>query len=233
MALRGANASISRAAARDVSGSAFFAPHKITSPLAALWEEALAHTVPSGRRALALDATAGRGRDALQLAQLCSRLRLPGARLLALDSSDIAISSTRSLLANAKHRTDENDNAFWPRVDVLHCDHAHLESCLHTEDVLAVAAFNLGYLPQLNPGTERDATLTQPETTATALRASLRRLHSNGLLTVAVYLGHGAYDELDAVRCILNELNPREFTTMELSFANRAKAPILIYTVRH
>jgi len=133
---------------------------------------------------IAVDGTAGKGRDTACLAQAVG----PGGHVHAFDIQPEAIASTRNLLEAA---------GLLDRVTTHLRSHADLESVLTPaqRDKLGVAIFNLGYLPGGNP-----AIITQPASTDQALRLAYAHLRPGGRLICVAYTGHpGGPAESDIV----------------------------------
>lgn len=187
---------------------------------------------------LCIDATAGRGRDTLQLAHLMgdAGLHAPAHRVVSLDTAAEAVDSTSSLLRTHAATDDSEDTTpKFPHVDVWQDSHENMLQYVHDSEAVALVCFNLGYLPQLAPSEGRNATQTQPVSTATALDHAVSLLRpGGGLLTVVVYVGHGAsgQQELDVVRERFCKLDPRKFSAAEYRLLNRTNAPLLLYCVR-
>ena len=133
---------------------------------------------------LALDGTAGRGRDTQLLAALVG----PAGRVHAFDVQPEAVESTRALLAEA---------GLLDRCTLhLRC-HSEIAAALPAENrgKVAAAVFNLGYLP----GSDHAVT-TAPGTTLSALRATMDLLRPGGRLVCVCYTGHpGGSDEAEQV----------------------------------
>ncbi len=159
---------------------------------------------------LAVDATAGNGRDTLFLARGVG----PQGRVFAFDIQPEALERTREQLAGA---------GLLERVVLLATDHR--EMAAHVPGTVNAVMFNLGYLPG---GDHR--IITQPESTIEALKAALSLLAAGGRVSLVVYTGHpGATEEQKAVEEFTQALSPREYTVVRLSFWNRsAKAPVVI-----
>jgi tRNA A58 N-methylase Trm61 len=133
---------------------------------------------------VAIDATAGRGRDTLLLATLVGA----SGRVHAFDVQPEAIESTRSLLK--QFGVDERCALH------LRC-HSEMTAALPVENRGKVAAvvFNLGYLP----GSDHVVT-TSPATSGKALRSAMDMLQAGGRLICVCYTGHpGGEEESDAV----------------------------------
>ena len=137
---------------------------------------------------LAIDATAGNGRDT---AFLASRIGSMG-KVFAFDVQQEAIESTRSRL--------EQDGLL-DRVSLHLCSHDRMKEKLPLQSLgkVSAIAFNLGYLP----GGNKEITAT-PETTTRALISTCALLRSGGILTLIAYRGHfGGREECDAARAEL------------------------------
>lgn len=119
---------------------------------------------------VAVDATAGKGRDTLFLARLVS----PGGKVYAFDIQQAALRRTAALL-------EKND--LMAGVTLIHDGHESMAS--HVSVPVAAVMFNLGYLP----GGDHSI-VTRPETTRQGLAAALRLLKPAGLVTIVLYPGH-------------------------------------------
>jgi predicted methyltransferase len=139
---------------------------------------------------IAVDATAGKGRDTAFLAQTVG----PSGHVHAFDIQADALQSTRSLLDLA---------GLTERTTLHHRSHAELSATLPAahRGRLAAVIFNLGYLPGGNP-----AVITQPTTTAQALRAAYDELRPGGRVVCVAYTGHpGGPEESDVVLAFAQE----------------------------
>jgi len=139
---------------------------------------------------LALDGTAGKGRDTACLAQAVG----PSGHVHAFDIQPAALDATRALCLR---------EGLLDRVTLHLRSHAELAAALPTQHLgrLGVAIFNLGYLP----GGDQ-AVITRPDSTAVALRASHAALRPDGRLICVVYPGHpGGEDEAAVVRAFAEE----------------------------
>lgn len=133
---------------------------------------------------VALDGTAGKGRDTACLAQAVG----PTGHVHAFDIQAEAIASARNLLAVA---------GLDDRVTLHLRSHAELAAVLTPaqQGRVGVALFNLGYLPGGD-----SAIITQPASTLAALGSALAHLRPGGRLICVTYTGHaGGTAESDAV----------------------------------
>ena len=133
---------------------------------------------------IAVDGTAGKGRDTACLAQAVG----PNGYVHAFDIQPEAITSTHNLLEVA---------GLLDRVSLHLRSHAELTEVLTPAQrgQLGVAIFNLGYLPG------GDASIiTQPTSTDRALRDAYANLRPGGRLICVAYTGHpGGPEESDIV----------------------------------
>ena len=133
---------------------------------------------------IAVDGTAGKGRDTACLAQAVG----PKGHVHAFDIQPEAIASSRNLLEVA---------ALIDRVSLHLRSHAELVDVLTPAQrgKVGVAIFNLGYLPG------GDASIiTQPISTDRALRDAYDNLRPGGRLICVAYTGHpGGPEESDIV----------------------------------
>jgi predicted methyltransferase len=133
---------------------------------------------------IAVDGTAGKGRDTACLAQAVG----PTGHVHAFDIQPEAIASSRNLLEVA---------GLLNRVSLHLRSHAELADVLTADQrgKIGVAIFNLGYLPG------GDASIiTQPASTDRALRDAYAHLRPGGRLICVAYTGHpGGPEESDIV----------------------------------
>jgi predicted methyltransferase len=133
---------------------------------------------------IAIDGTAGKGRDTACLAQAVG----PAGHVHAFDIQPEAIASTHNLLEAA---------GLLDRASLHLRSHAEIADVLTPAQrgQLGVALFNLGYLPGGNP-----AIVTQPDSTDRALRTAFAHLRPGGRLICVAYTGHpGGAEESDVV----------------------------------
>ena len=161
----------------------------------------------------AIDATAGNGHDTLKLAGYVS----PNGEVLGIDIQDQAIKSTQALLS--QHKMADS-------VTVVKGNHQDLEKLVPSKWHKKVKAivFNLGFLP----GSDKTV-ITQAESTLKALKASVKLLAPNGLLSVMLYPGHsGGDNEAEQVRAWARSLDE----TFKIKFirgqSRSPKAPELL-----
>lgn len=153
---------------------------------------ALAHTLIRQRLRpgdWAIDATLGKGQDAICLAECVGM----AGRVFAFDPQAAAQAAARR--AFAAQGVDASMVTFCP------CGHETMATYVDPGTVRAVM-FNLGYLP----GGDQ-AYRTQTGTTLRALQVALTRMQLGGMLTVIVYPGHpGGAEEGAAVVALLATL---------------------------
>jgi predicted methyltransferase len=139
---------------------------------------------------IAMDGTAGKGRDTACLAQAVGA----SGHVHAFDIQPEALAATGNLLRLA---------GLADRVTLHACSHADLTAVLPAahRGRLGAALFNLGYLPGGNT-----AIITRPDSTARALRAAYAELRPGGRLICVAYTGHpGGDDEAGVVRAFGRE----------------------------
>lgn len=139
---------------------------------------------------IAVDGTAGKGRDTACLAQAVG----PSGHVHAFDIQPEAIASTRNLLEVA---------GLLDRASLHLRSHADLAAVLTPDQrgKVGVALFNLGYLPGGNPDI-----ITQPASTDRALRTAFAQLRPGGRLICVAYTGHpGGPEESDIVLSFAEE----------------------------
>lgn len=174
---------------------------------------------------LAVDLTAGSGRDSLFLWQQVA----PGGRVLAFDIQPVALTETAQRLRQqavpVRELVDEPVGAA-AGVYLAQACHSTLEKWLSAAPRVILA--NLGYLPGGDP-----QLVTRPETTLAALDAAACQLEPGGRLLVAVYAGHaGGMDEAAAVGKWFADLAPATWEVVRLQVGNRSRAPWLLAAER-
>lgn len=156
-----------------------------------------------------IDATAGKGRDALFLCRLTGST----GKVLAMDIQPAAVEATRQLLQT---------ESCVPWAEVVLDSHAHLDAYAQPETVDAIV-FNFGWLP----GGDHHI-FTQAETSLTAIRKGLTMLKPGGLMALCLYSGGlNGFSEREAVLSYVKELDDRQFTVLITDFANRPNTPPL------
>ncbi|MDX2035906.1 MAG: class I SAM-dependent methyltransferase [Isosphaeraceae bacterium] len=149
----------------------------------------IARALPSG--GIAVDATAGLGRDTLFLARRVG----PTGRVVAFDIQPAALAAAAARIQAA--RLEE-------RVSFVLAGHETLDA--HVSSFHAVM-FNLGFLPRSDK-----RIITRPDTTLAALECAIVRLEPAGAITIVAYPGHpGGAEECAAVEDRLRRLAAREF----------------------
>lgn len=163
---------------------------------------------------IAIDATAGNGRDTWFLAELVG----PGGHVFACDIQREALDRTRAAVKDAAN------------VTLLLCDHAGLAEAIPSRfhGQIAAAMFNLGYFP----GGNKSIT-TLPESTLKAIACALDLLAAGGILTIVAYTGHpGGKAESDAVVRWLGELSHDRFAIDEIGGDSDHASPPRLFVVR-
>jgi len=151
-----------------------------------------------------IDATCGRGRDTLFLAELVGAT----GEVWAFDVQEEALAETAGRVSAGCS----------PWVRLVHAGHECLSAYVR-EPVRAVV-FNLGYLPGNSAGL-----VTRPETTLAALDQSLQLLLPGGMIVLAIYTGHqGGEEEAAHVDAWARSLASREFNVWRSRQLNRSDA---------
>lgn len=164
---------------------------------------------------VAIDATAGRGRDTVFLASLVGA----GGRVLAFDVQEEAIRSTGALV---------RANGFSDRVKLILDDHANLASYVLPGSVNAVM-FNLGWLP----GGDHSV-FSRAESSIPAIRAGLDALCEGGVMSVCVYCGKECgYGEKNELLAFFRTIDSSRFTVCVTDFVNRTgDFPIPVFIIK-
>lgn len=164
-----------------------------------------------------VDATLGRGRDALVLAEAVG----PDGQVHGFDVQAEAVAASGARLARA---------GVAARATLHHAGHEHAVGVLPEALRGGVHAvmFNLGYLPGGDP-----RLVTLPRTTVAALDGLSAWLAPGGVLTVVVYEQHpGGAEEGAAVARWADALDPGNVEAVSYRFINRPRAPWLLAVER-
>jgi predicted O-methyltransferase YrrM len=172
----------------------------------------LAHLLVSAvlkEGAIAVDATAGNGRDTLFLARLVG----PGGRVYAFDLQEEALRRTAGVLDQENLRE---------RVVLIHAGHQQMSD--YVVEPVSAAVFNLGYLP----GGDHNFA-TRADSTVAGLEAALNLLAPGGLAAMVVYPGHReGLAEKEALLAFCRKLNPSRYAVIFSEIINRITPPDLI-----
>ncbi|UWG98995.1 methyltransferase domain-containing protein [Dehalobacter sp. DCM] len=154
---------------------------------------------------IVVDATAGRGKDTLFLAECVG----PLGKVYAFDIQEDAIASTRELLTEYQ---------LMDRVALFLESHSEIDKIVPTG--IKAVIFNLGYLP----GSNQQVT-THPETTIQAIEAGVRLLTEKGLIVLTVYRGHdqGAAESA-SLNTYLAGLPKKDFSVLQGIYLNQGDA---------
>lgn len=175
---------------------------------------------------LAVDLTAGKGRDACRLARAIG----PAGQVVAFDLQASALEQTAALLRN-----HDLVVSCWPEARALpkqsgiflvQACHSTIGKVLQRPAKAIMA--NLGYLPGGDP-----ALITRPDSTLAALQQSLHLLAPRGRLVVTVYPGHpGGAEEATAVNAFFCHLDRDHWHVLSLRVVNHCDAPYLLVAER-
>ncbi len=167
-----------------------------------------------GEGDVAVDATAGNGRDTAFLAGCVGAT----GKVYAFDVQGEALEATRKKLKN---------EGLEGRVRLVEADHAEMPDRMDAGDVGRVRAvmFNLGYLP----GGDKSV-VTRPGSTLAAVRGVLGRVAGAGaVVTVVVYTGHaGGRDESEALENWVATGMPDRVECVRYEPLGRTDAPYLL-----
>ncbi len=178
-----------------------------------------------------IDATIGRGRDTLFLAQ---RVGETGC-VIGLDIQPEAVESTRRLLEHSGLSVETHNAAdgtpaiphITPGIRLYEDCHSHIARYAARETVDAIV-FNFGWLP----GGDHSRFST-PETSLPAVQAALELLKPGGVMSLSLYHGrNNGTAERDALLTFLATVDNRRFTVLEGTFLNRTgdiPVPIFIF----
>ena len=156
---------------------------------------------------LCIDATAGRGKDTLFLANLVGET----GHVTAFDIQQDAVDSTRALL---------EQNGVSERCTVIHGSHSEMAEHAQEGTVSAIT-FNFGWLP----GGDHNV-FTKPDSSIRAIEEGLRLLKEDGIMTLILYYGRETgCAERDALLDFLPTLDSDRYTVVEMPFVNRQNCP--------
>lgn len=152
-------------------------------------------------RGIAVDMTAGNGRDTLFLTTL------PFEKIYSFDIQQDAIDQTKKLIK------DE-------RVTFIKDSHANVTKYV---DLFDVAIFNLGYLPHGNP-----EIATTADTTIKAIKELFTIARTPNMIVIVVYQGHDeGKKERDAILDYVQSL-PTSVMVTKYEEVNKTDAPFVI-----
>ncbi|RLB67823.1 MAG: hypothetical protein DRH08_02645 [Deltaproteobacteria bacterium] len=171
---------------------------------------------------LAVDLTAGKGRDTLALAKAVGS----EGQVVAFDLQAEALEQTAELLQShdfAVHLWPADQTLpQQPGIFLVQTCHSSLDKLLQ-HPAKAIMA-NLGYMP----GGDQSI-VTHPDSTLSALQQSLTLLLPGGRLTVTVYPAHpGGGEEKAAVDAFFCNLPSDQWKVLSLCAANCNEAPYLL-----
>ncbi|NLO96919.1 MAG: methyltransferase domain-containing protein [Peptococcaceae bacterium] len=151
---------------------------------------------------LVVDATAGRGRDTLFLAQCVG----DNGKVYAFDIQEEALASTRELI---------NKHGWERRVKIIKASHSQISA--YVPPGIKAAVFNLGYLPGSS-----SKVVTRAETTVQAVKQALNLHTYKGLMVITVYRAHDhALEESEALLNYLTSLEKKEFCVLQGIYLNQ------------
>ena len=162
-----------------------------------------------------IDATAGKGRDALFLCRLVGE----SGHVLAMDVQAEAVAQTTALLTQ---------EGVIERAQVVQACHSRMGEYAALESVDGIM-FNFGWLPG------GDHTLfSSPDTSIAAIQAGLELLKPGGVMTLCIYYGReNGTTERDALLDFLPTLDNRRYTVIRGDFVNRTgDVPIPVCIVK-
>ena len=156
---------------------------------------------------ICIDATAGRGKDTLFLAELVG----VSGKVTAFDIQQEAVESTRSLL---------HENGMDSRTRVILDSHANMTEYAEPQSVSAIT-FNFGWLP----GGDHNV-FTHSDSSIAAIRSGLSLLRDEGIMTLIIYYGRETgFEERDALLKFLPTIDSDIYTVVEMPFVNRTNCP--------
>ena len=166
-----------------------------------------------------IDATVGNGNDTVFLSGLVGEK----GKVIGVDIEDQALENTRKLL---------EESGVEGRVVLKQADHKDLLPVTHSLgwDQIALAMFNLGYLPHADKGIT-----TKPKSTMGALDACLDLLCNRGAISIVAYRGHqGGKEEESVVHKWMSRLNSNRFNSIrfEKGLLVEPESPVFYWVER-
>jgi len=155
-----------------------------------------------------VDATSGNGNDTLFLSQLVDE----DGHVLAFDIQEAAIAKTKLRLIDEQIKN----------VTLVHDGHENVRT--YTNQEVAAAIFNLGYLP----GSDEQIT-TNSQTTWKAVTELLQLLRVGGVIILVIYHGHpaGQVEKMELER-LLTTLESGVTEVLRYEFLNKSAAPYVV-----
>ena len=161
-----------------------------------------------------IDATAGKGKDTLFLAEQTGKT----GKVLAFDIQKEAIEQAEKLIEN---------HGFSDRVEFILNGHEHMDEYADKESA-AVILFNLGYLP----GGDHSLA-TKESTTLEAAKKGLTILKKQGVMCICIYSGgDSGFSEKEAVLSWAETLPAKEYDVISCPFINKPNNPPLPVFIR-
>ncbi|GBF11332.1 class I SAM-dependent methyltransferase [Tepidibacillus infernus] len=160
---------------------------------------------------IVVDCTCGNGNDTLFLAQLVGK----SGKVYGFDIQQQAIEKTKELL---------KEHQLLDQVKCIQDSHEHITQWIN--EPITAAMFNLGYLP----GGDKKIT-THYDTTIKAIEGLLPLLKVNGLITIALYVGHDVGNEAKEVEKFLMSLPQKQFSVLKYQFINQVNFPPYLIVV--
>ena len=162
---------------------------------------------------ICIDATAGRGNDALYLCNLAGKK----GKVIAIDVQDEAVESTRHLLAK---------NGFSENAEVILDSHINMDKYV-LEDSVSCIIFNFGWLP----GGDHNIA-TKPSSSIIAIEKGLNLLKSGGLMSLCIYHGkESGFAEKAAILSYIKTIDSKLYTVIVSEFVNRPNNPPIFVAI--
>ena len=169
------------------------------------------HLVPGDQ---VIDGTVGNGNDTVLLANLVGKT----GKVYGFDIQAITIQKAEEKLFLT---------GLLEQTVLFKDSHDKIEEYLPENASISAAVFNLGYLPSGDK-----SITTQAASTISAIKQSLDKLRTGGLLLIMVYWGHdGGKKEKDALDDFLPKLSQKEYHVLKYQFINQKNSPPFLYAV--
>lgn len=162
---------------------------------------------------IVVDATLGNGWDTLSLCEIVGEK----GKVYAFDIQEEAFESSKKKL---------EDHGYLNRVTFIKESHEFIN--LFVKEEVDGVIFNLGYLPG-----QSHELATNLSSTLKAIKMSLDLLKKDGIITIAVYLGHpqGKEEEM-AVNEFLKNLDSKDYRVVKLDNINQQNSPPVLFCLQ-
>lgn len=169
-----------------------------------------------------IDATAGRGSDAISLGHLVGEEGV----VYAMDVQAAAVEESRARYESEARQTASKMG----KLRIWHRSHENFDFLGLAKQSVSCVVYNLGWYPS------RDADrsiVTIGSTTVASLRSAEELVAVDGIIFVTAYVGHrGGKEEEDSVQEWAQGLSVKSWNVACVNYPNRESAPVLLICER-